>query len=79
VSAVLLALLLAAPTEPAAVGALGPGEQITYKVSWLGLPAGSAEVTVGAEAPDRPGSLPIVTQARSDLVLYPLRNKIVSW
>src|SRR5215813_4203468 len=79
VSAVVLALLLAAPTEPPTTGALGPGEQITYKVSWLGLPAGSAEVTVGAEAVDRPGSLPIVTQARSDLVVYPLRNKIVSW
>ena len=78
-SAVLLALLLAAPTEPATVGALGPGEQITYKVSWLGLPAGSAEVMVGAEAADRPGSLPIVTQARSDVVVYPLKNKIVSW
>ena len=80
-SAVVLALFLAASTEPATAtaGALGPGEQITYKVSWLGLPAGSAEVTVGAEATDRPGSLPIVTQARSDVVLYPLRNKIVSW
>ena len=72
-------MLLAAPAEPATAAALGPGEQITYKVSWLGLPAGNAEVTVGAEAPDRPGSLPIVTQARSDLVVYPLRNKIVSW
>ena len=78
-SAVVLALLLAAPTEATPAGALGPGEQITYKVSWLGLPAGSADVTVGAESPDRPGSLPILTNGRSDLVVYPIRNKIVSW
>src|SRR5262249_60113652 len=59
--------------------ALGPGEQIVYRVTWLGLPAGSADVTVGAESPDRPGSLPLVTNGRSDLVVYPVRNKIVSW
>jgi len=79
VSAVLLALLLAAPTELPPEPALGPGEQITYQVKWLGLPAGTANVTVGAESPDRPGSLPIVTNGRSDVVVYPMRNKIVSW
>ena len=78
-SAVVLALLLSAATETQPEPALGPGEQITYRVSWLGLPAGTANVTVGAEAPDRPGSLPIVTNGRSDLVVYPIRNKIVSW
>jgi hypothetical protein len=79
VSAVVLALLLAAPTGPLPPGALGPGEQITYQVSWLGLPAGTADVTVGAESPERPGSLPIVTHGRCDLVVYPMRNKIISW
>ena len=78
-SAVVLALLLAAPTEPPPEPALGPGEQITYRVSWIGLPAGTADVTVGVESPDRPGSLPVVTNGRSDLVVYPMRNKIVSW
>ena len=78
-SAVVLALLMAASTEPLPEPALGPGEQITYRVSWLGLPAGTANVTVGAESPDRPGSLPIVTNGRSDLVVYPMRDKIVSW
>ena len=78
-SVVVLALLLSAATETRPEPALGPGEQITYRVSWLGLPAGTANVTVGAEAPDRPGSLPIVTNGRSDLVVYPIRNKIVSW
>ncbi len=79
VSAVLLALMLAAPTESPPPGSLGPGEQIGYRVSWLGLPAGTADVTVGAESSDRPGSLPIVTHGRCDLVVYPMRNKIVSW
>jgi hypothetical protein len=79
VSAVVLALMLAAATEAPPERALGPGEQITFRVSWLGLPAGTANVTVGAESPDRPGSLPIVTNGRSDLVVYPIRNKIVSW
>ena len=78
-SAVLLALLLAAPTERPPEPALGPGEQITYQVKWLGMPAGTANVTVGAESPERPGSLPIVTNGRSDVVVYPMRNKIVSW
>ena len=78
-SAVVLALMLATAAEPPPEGVLGPGEQITYKVSWLGLPAGSADVTVGAESPDRPGSLPVVTNGRCDLVIYPMRNKIVSW
>jgi len=78
VSAVVLALLLAVSPEPPP-GSLGPGEQITFKVSWLGLPAGAADVTVGAESPDRPGSLPIVTNGRSDLVIYPIHNRIVSW
>jgi len=79
VSVVVLALMLAASTEVTPEPALGPGEQITYRVSWLGLPAGMANVTVGAESSERPGSLPIVTNGRSDIVVYPIRNKIISW
>ncbi len=71
--------MLASPMASTPVGAFGPGEQITYKVSWIGLPAGTAEVAVGAEAPERPGALPIVTNGRCDLVIYPIRDKIVSW
>lgn len=74
-----LALMLAAPAVSPAVANLGPGEQITYRVSWLGMLAGDAEIMVGAEAPDHPGSWPIVTNGRCDLVIYPMRNKIVSW
>lgn len=77
--AAVLALMLAAPTEPPPPGAFGPGEQITYQVSWLGLLAGTAEVTVGAESTDRPGSWPILTTGRCDLVIYPIREKIVAW
>jgi len=76
---VVLALLLAAAPGATPEGSLGPGEQIVYRVRWLGLPAGTADVTVGAESPDRPGSLPVVTNGRSDLVVYPMRNKIISW
>jgi len=79
VSTLVLALLLAATPGATPEGALGPGEQIIYRVHWLGLPAGSADVTVGAEAPDHPGSLPLVVNGRSDLVVYPIRNKIISW
>ncbi|RPH70727.1 MAG: DUF3108 domain-containing protein [Myxococcaceae bacterium] len=76
---VVLALLLAVAPGATPEGSLGPGEQIIYRVHWLGLPAGTADVTVGAESPDRPGSLPLVTNARSDLVVYPVRNRIISW
>jgi len=79
VSVAALALMLAASAVPPATGSLGPGEQIIYRVSWLGLPAGSADVTVGAESPDRPGSLPVVTNGRCDLVVYPIRDRIISW
>ncbi|HSP18949.1 MAG TPA: DUF3108 domain-containing protein [Myxococcaceae bacterium] len=78
-SAVVLALMVAASTGKPPTGAFGPGEQITYKVTWLGLPAGMAEVTVGAEVPERAGTLPIVTKGQSDLVIYPIRDKIISW
>ena len=71
--------MLTAATGTPPAGAFGPGEQITYKVTWLGLPAGVADVAVGSETPEHPGSLPIVTNGRCDLVIYPIRDKIVSW
>jgi len=77
-SAVLLALVLASAAE-APVRTLGPGEQVSYRVSWLGLPAGAAEVTVGAESAERPGALPVVTNGQCDLVVYPLREKVIAW
>ena len=76
---VFLALLLAAATNAPGGAVFGPGEQITYQVKWLGLPAGSGQVTVGAETPDRPGLWPIVTVGRSDVVIHPIKQKIVVW
>jgi hypothetical protein len=77
--ATLVALLLTAAAVDTATPAFGPGEQVTYRVSWLGIPTGSGQVTVGAELPDRPGIWPIVTIGRSDLAIYPMRDKIITY
>ena len=76
---VLLALVLAAAADTGGGAVFGPGEQITYQVSWLGLHGGSGQVTVGAESPDRPGQWPIVTVGKSDVSLFPIKQKIVVW
>lgn len=60
----------------------GPGEQLTYRVAYLGLPAGSAEVTVGAEVTRGGRSVwPIVAVARTEALaaVYPLRDMFVSY
>jgi hypothetical protein len=78
--AALAALVLTAGAAvDTATPAFGPGEQVTYRVSWLGIPTGSGQVTVGAELPDRPGIWPIVTTARSDLAIFPMRDKIITY
>ncbi len=62
--------------------AFGPGEQTTYKVEYLGMHAGSAQITVGAETFQWGQKvLPIVTMARSERMLdfYPIRDKFVSY
>lgn len=62
--------------------AFGPGEQSTYQVSYLGVVAGTAQITVGAETThDGKEVLPIVTLARSQSVVevYPVRDKFVSY
>lgn len=62
--------------------AFGPGEQSTYKVRYLGLTAGEAEITVGAETTQWGHRvLPIVTTARSKSItdLYPVRDKFVTY
>ena len=68
----------AAPAQ----SAFGPGEQSTYRVSYLGVVAGSATITVGAETRQWGQIvLPIVTVARSESMfdLYPIRDKFVSY
>lgn len=59
--------------------AFGPGEQVLYRTSYLGLPAGDIQVTVGAEFPDMPGVWPIVLVAHSDIALFffPIKDKMV--
>lgn len=62
--------------------AFGPGEQSTYKVRYLGLTAGEAQITVGAETTQWGHRvLPIVTHARSKSItdLYPIRDKFVTY
>ena len=72
------ALTWAAPAA-AETTAFGPGEQVVYRASFLGIPAGKIQVTVGAEFPDLPGVWPIVFFARSDvgLFFFPIRDKLV--
>jgi hypothetical protein len=73
----------AALAQPSAThAAFGPGEQSTYSVEYLGVTAGSAQITVGA--PSRQWGhevLPIVTLARSQSVvdLYPIRDRFVTY
>jgi hypothetical protein len=59
-----------------------PGEQATYAISYLGLTAGTAQVTVGAST-ERDGRpiWPIVTIGKTDpaLVFFPVRDKYVTY
>jgi hypothetical protein len=73
-----LAICLA-PMAAADTPAFTPGEQLVYRASYLGIPAGTIQVTVGAEFPDSPGIWPIVLVARSDvgLFFFPIRDKMV--
>ncbi|XXF75846.1 DUF3108 domain-containing protein [Myxococcaceae bacterium GXIMD 01537] len=62
--------------------AFGPGEQASYRVRYLGLPAGSAQITVGAPMTQWGESVwPIVATARSEAMLgvWPIKSKFVSY
>jgi Protein of unknown function (DUF3108) len=71
--------LCVASFSAAETAAFGPGEQVVYRASFLGIPAGTIQVTVGAEFPDTPGVWPIVLLGRSDvgLFFFPIRDKMV--
>jgi hypothetical protein len=60
--------------------AFGPGEQSTYQVSYLGVQAGTAKITVGAPMQQwgKP-VMPIVAVAKSDLSLYPIKDRFISY
>jgi hypothetical protein len=68
-----------APWAAAETTAFGPGEQVVYRASYLGISAGKIQVTVGAEFPDQPGVWPIVLVGRTDvgLFFFPIRDKLV--
>lgn len=76
------AVLLSVPVRAERESAFGPGEQSTYKVSYLGVTAGTAEITVGTETTQFGHRvLPIVTNARTQSLvdLYPIRDKFVTY
>ncbi|QRK07991.1 DUF3108 domain-containing protein [Archangium violaceum] len=62
--------------------AFGPGEQARYRVQYLGITAGSAQVTVGAPMKQWGKEVwPIVSVARSASVagVWPIKDKYVSY
>jgi hypothetical protein len=67
-----------APAPESRLHAFSPGEQSTYEVRYLGVAAGTAQITVGE--PDEHHLWPIVAFAHSKPVLrfYPVHDKLVS-
>lgn len=60
--------------------AFGPGEQSTYQVQYLGVSAGTAQITVGSQMQQWGQQvLPIVAVAKSDLPIYPIRDRFISY
>jgi len=62
--------------------AFGPGEQALYRVQYLGVTAGTAQITVGAPMKQWGTEvLPIVSVAKSDpsLGVWPIKDKFVSY
>ncbi len=87
VAAALLALVgtrMAHANEEAAGrhSAFGPGEQLTFRVQYLGMQAGTARITVGAETFQWGRQvLPLVVEARTEKLLnwYPIRDRFISY
>jgi hypothetical protein len=67
---------------PAPEIAFGPGEQSTYKVHYLGISAGTAQVTVGTETQQWGQEVwPIVATARTEslFAVYPVNDKFITY
>ena len=66
----------------AAGSAFAPGEQLVYRLTYLGIHAASARISVG-EAQERSGQqvwpLVVQTQTESLFRLYPVNDRFVSW
>jgi hypothetical protein len=80
----LLSLLLsgAALAQGGRASAFGPGEQARYRIQYLGVTAGSAQVTVGAPMKQWGKEVwPIVSLAKSEAMagVWPVKDKYVSY
>ncbi|HYO68428.1 MAG TPA: DUF3108 domain-containing protein [Archangium sp.] len=80
----LLSLLMsgAALAQGGTPSAFGPGEQARYRIQYLGVTAGSAQVTVGAPMKQWGKEVwPIVSLARSESIagVWPVKDKYVSY
>lgn len=69
-------------TPPSAVFSFQPGESLSYMISWLGIPVGSATMEIDTATPiERQPTLRLVTTARSNKYLskfFPVRNRVES-
>lgn len=79
---VVLAVVVAVPAladEPLK-SAFGPGEQSSYVVTYLGVPTGEFQLTVGMlmRRDDR-DVWPILCTAHTDLPIYPVNDRYVSY
>ncbi|MBX7114637.1 MAG: DUF3108 domain-containing protein [Myxococcaceae bacterium] len=82
VRALLLLSALVFPAGAAERSAFGPGEQLTYDVSYLGVTAGWAQVTVGATMQQYGAEVwPIVCLAKTTSLadMYPVRDRFISF
>ncbi len=83
VAAVMLMTSSRGYAQPSSVGdAFGPGEQSSYRISYLGVTAGSVQVTVGGPLSQWGQAVwPIVATARSNspVDVYPIRDRFVTY
>jgi hypothetical protein len=81
-TAMAVAVLVAGAASAEKMSAFGPGEQSTYSVSYLGVTAGTAQITVGATTRQWGKDVwPIVAKAQSENLVdvYPIRDKFVTY
>lgn len=60
----------------------GPGEQLTFKVKYLGMTAGTTTITVGSDTQQWGAKVwPLVALAKTESVfrIYPVRDKFISY
>src|SRR3954469_5483781 len=78
--ALLLLLSTAALGEEPIRSAFGPGEQSTYVITYLGLPAGEFQVTVGMlMRRDDHDVWPVLSVAKSEIPVYPMNDRYVTF